>query len=158
MSTTVWIPLFVVGTVVLVSLLALAARRLLGLRVGLLRTVLAGAIGVLAESLFGTSVHLDGHLAVQLSLQLGVGVLIATGFLAVAEALVPSGSLGGPLDWLRSGRTRAARARRSARIVSIAVRHGLGPYLRGRGRPGRGAGTTTPARALRAALEEGGVA
>ncbi|WP_019819318.1 ABC1 kinase family protein [Saccharomonospora saliphila] len=157
MSTTVWIPLFVIGTVVLVSLLALAARRLLGLRVGLLRTVLAGTIGVLAESLFGTSVRLDGHPAVQLSLQLGIGVLIATCFLAVAEAVVPSGSLGGPLDWLRSGRTRIARARRYARIMSIAVRHGLGPHLRGRGRSGRTTNTATLARALRGALEEGGV-
>lgn len=157
MHTTAWVLLFLSGTLLLVSVLAVAARRMLGLRVGLVRTLLAGAVGVLAESLLGSTVQLDEHRAIQLTLQLGVGVLIAMGFLAVAEAIVPSGSLGTPLDWARAARTRISRIRRYSQIMSIAVRHGLGPYLLRRGGRGHGAGVAKLAQQLRLALEEGGV-
>jgi hypothetical protein len=55
-------------------------------------------------------------------------------FLVVAEALVPSGSVPGPLELRRMLRGRLARARRYSQISRIAVRHGLGPYLRGQRR------------------------
>jgi ubiquinone biosynthesis protein len=47
----------------------------------------------------------------------------------LAEALVPSGSLPGPLELRRALRGRVARARRYSQISRIAVRHGLNPYL-----------------------------
>ncbi|HZD75278.1 MAG TPA: hypothetical protein VE776_15535 [Actinomycetota bacterium] len=53
-------------------------------------------------------------------------------FLVVAEALVPSGSLPGPLELRPRLRGRIARARRYSQISRIAIRHGLLPYLRGR--------------------------
>ncbi|MET1074187.1 MAG: AarF/ABC1/UbiB kinase family protein, partial [Umezawaea sp.] len=51
-------------------------------------------------------------------------------------------------------RVRAVRGRtrRYSRITAIAVRRGLGPYLRGRERT-----DTRPARSVRLALEDGGV-
>ena len=80
-------------------------------------------------------------------------------FLVVAEALVPSGSLPGPLELRRVLRGRLARARRYSQITRIAVRHGLGPYLRGRRRAELQSpeGVERLARSLREALEEAGV-
>jgi ubiquinone biosynthesis protein len=80
-------------------------------------------------------------------------------FLVVAEALVPSGSVPGPLEWRRLLRGRLSRARRYSQISRIAVRHGLGPYLRGRRRAGLESpgGRERLARAVRQALEEAGV-
>jgi predicted unusual protein kinase regulating ubiquinone biosynthesis (AarF/ABC1/UbiB family) len=80
-------------------------------------------------------------------------------FLVVAEALAPSGSLPGPLELRRVLRGRLSRASRYSQISRIAVRHGLGPYLRGR----RRAELQTPegrqrlAGSVRQALEEAGV-
>ncbi|WP_084036971.1 ABC1 kinase family protein [Haloechinothrix halophila] len=157
MGTTTWILMFVAGTMFLVAMLAVAARKILGLRVGLMRAVLAGTFGVIAESVLGSTVQLEGHRPIQISLQLGVGVLIAMGFLALAEAVAPSGSLGGPMDWIGALRTRAARTHRYGQIMSIAVRHGLAAYVRGRGSANRRSDTAKLARNLRLALEEGGV-
>lgn len=53
-------------------------------------------------------------------------------FLAIAEALVPTGSIPGPLEAVAAIRRRAGRSRRYLRITRILIRHGLGPYLRGR--------------------------
>ena len=54
---------------------------------------------------------------------------------------------------------RMARARRYGAIVRIALRHGLGRFLRGRPQPGpsSAAARRQLARSLRAALDEGGV-
>jgi len=100
-----------------------------------------------------------GSGAAEGSLQIGISLVVALTFLVVAEILVPTGSWPSPVEWRRSLRRRMGRSRRYAQIVSIAVRHGLGPYLRG--------GTRTAdeephrrrrlARSLRQAMEEGGV-
>ena len=56
-----------------------------------------------------------------------------------------------PLLWLRGLRARLARTRRYLQILTIAVRHGLGPYLRGRD-PATAGSRTRLARSLRQAL------
>ncbi|TCM47929.1 AarF/ABC1/UbiB kinase family protein [Kribbella sp. VKM Ac-2568] len=80
-------------------------------------------------------------------------------FLVLSEALVPTGSLPRARDLRRDLSGRIARTRRYLQILRIAVRHGLGPYLRGRRRPGRenAAGQADLARSLRLALDEAGV-
>jgi ubiquinone biosynthesis protein len=80
-------------------------------------------------------------------------------FLVLAEALVPTGSLPRARDLRRDLSGRIARARRYLQILRIAIKHGLGPYLRGRRRPGRenAAGQAELARSLRLALDEAGV-
>src|SRR5215813_13663377 len=80
-------------------------------------------------------------------------------FLVVAEALVPSGMVPQPLEVIRGTRQAVARSRRYGQISRIAVRHGLGPYLRGRGlrRGDAAGGREALAQSLRRALEEGGV-
>jgi ubiquinone biosynthesis protein len=161
--TAVLIVLSVAG---IVGGFALLARRLLGLRFGLVRLLLAGLAGFavagpIAQSLVG-SLPDDGAGATPLWFLILAGacaLVVAMVFLVVAEALVPSGSLPGPLELRRELRGRVARARRYSQISRIAVRHGLGPYLSGR----RGAELDSPggrqrlARSVRRALEEGGV-
>jgi ubiquinone biosynthesis protein len=80
-------------------------------------------------------------------------------FLVLAEALVPTGSLPRARDLRRDLSGRIARTRRYLQILRIAIKHGLGPYLRGRRRPGRenAAGQADLARSLRLALDEAGV-
>jgi ubiquinone biosynthesis protein len=159
--------LYVVIAVITGSLLflglAVGARRLLGLQLGVLRTVLAGLAGSAAWLIFGLTVQRGAHLGAAAMLlvttvQLGIALLVAMAFLVLAEAVLPSGSFR-PLAWARALRHQSARARRYLQVSQIAARHGLFPYLRGRRRlqTGTPAGRAGLARSMRLALEEGGV-
>ena len=153
-------PLFVLTAIVTVVVLASVVRRLLGVRFSATRLVLAAAISwgmsaPILTSMLGPKLP-DGTLAdagkpLLLVLSLLVILLPSMVFLVVAEALVPSGTLPTPLEWIRGLRSRVARSRRYWRFTMILMRHGLGPYLRGR-RPQANIG-----RSLRAALNEGGL-
>jgi ubiquinone biosynthesis protein len=156
--------LIVVSVVAIVGGFAVLARRLLGLRFGLVRLLLAGLIGfavagpiaqALIEPAAGGTVTPLWFL-----LPAGAAALVAAMvFLVVAEALVPSGSLPGPLELRRLLRGRLARARRYSQISRIVVRHGLGPYLRGRRRAELQSpeGRRRLAGSVRQAMEEAGV-
>ena len=158
--------LIVLSVTAIVGAFAVLARRLLGLRFGLVRLLLAGLAGFavagpIAQSLAG-SMPDDGGAITPLWLLILAGacaLVVAMIFLVVAEALVPSGSLPGPLKLRRALRGRVARARRYSQISRIAVRHGLGPYLRGRRRAELDSpvGRERLARSVRLALEEAGV-
>jgi ubiquinone biosynthesis protein len=155
--------LIILATVlVMVAVMAATARRLLGVRFGTVRLVLAGSLalavaGPLSRSISGGVPRQGSGLAPLWFMILAIlcSLLVAMVFLVIAEALVPSGSIA-LIAWLRGLRTRLARARRYSRISSIAIRHGLGPYLRGRGRTD-GASRARLARSVRQALDEGGV-
>src|SRR6516162_3027638 len=152
----------VLGTsMALVAGLAWASRRLLGLPVGELRALTAGLLGFAAGYLLGRSLQAaqPGHLAAFLTVALGVPLIVAMIFLVVAEALVPSGTAPQPVDLILGARRAVARSQRYVQLSRIAVRHGLGPYLRGRPiRPTDPAGGRAAlAQSLRRALEEGGV-
>jgi len=145
----------------LVAGLAWASRRLLGLPVGALRALIAGLLGFAAALIFGRSLRAaqPGHAAAFFTVALGVPLIVAMIFLVVAEALVPSGTGPRPVEVIGGARQALARSRRYSQISQIAVRHGLGPYLRGRRlRPADAAGGRAAlAVSLRRALEEGGV-
>ena len=149
-----------VTSVALVLGLGWAARRLLGLPVGALRVLIAGLIGFGVSELFGRSVRTvqAGHLAAFFTVLLGVPVIVAMIFIVVAEALVPTGTAPYPAEMIRALRRRMARARRYSQITRIAIRHGLGPYLRGRRLRGADAtaGRAALGASLRQALEEAG--
>ncbi len=149
-----------ITSVALVLGLGWAARRLLGLPVGALRVLIAGLIGFGASELFGRSLRTapTGHLAAFLTVSLGVPLIVAMIVIVVAEALVPTGTAPYPAEMIRGVRRRMARARRYSQISRIAVRHGLGPYLRGRRlrRADATAGRAALADSLRHALEEAG--
>jgi ubiquinone biosynthesis protein len=149
------------ASLVLVAGLAWASRRLLGLPVGVLRALTAGLLGFAAAYFLGKALRAaqPGHLAAFITVALGVPLIVAMIFLVVAEALVPSGTGPQAVDVIRGARRALARSRRYSQISRIAVRHGLGPYLRGRPlRPADAAGGRAAlALSLRRALEEGGV-
>lgn len=146
------------GGALLVAL-AVGARRLLGLQLGVVRTMLAGLVGSAAWLTFGIAIQLPQQRPLVLTtVQLGIALLAAMAFLVLAEAVLPSGSVR-PLTWTRALRHRLARVRRYLQISQIAARHGLLPYLRGRRRrqADTPAGRAGLARSVRLALEEGGV-
>jgi len=145
----------------IVAVLAWAARRLLGSPVGALRALIAGLLGFLAAYFLGRSLQAaqPGHQLAFIGVAIGVPLVVAMVFIVVAEALVPSGMLPQPLEVIRGTRQAIARSRRYWQISRIAVRHGLAPYLQGRGqrRGDAGGGRAALAVSLRQALEEGGV-
>jgi ubiquinone biosynthesis protein len=155
--------LIVASVVGIVGAFALLARRLLGLRFGLVRLLVAGLVGfAVAGPIAQALVPRDGGAATPVWFLILAGacaLVVAMVFLVVAEALVPSGSVPGPLAWRRALRGRIARARRYSQISRIAFRHDLTPFLSGR----RRAELDTPdgrqelARSVRQALDEGGV-
>jgi len=151
-----------VTVVVLVTVMALVARQLLGVRFGLTRLLLAGCLalavsGPISRAL-SSGVPTESSAITPLwflFLSILFTLLVAMVFLVVAEALVPSGSVT-PLAWARGLRSRLARSRRYLQILMIVIRHGLGPYLRGQRRVEAGSRGRL-ARSLRQALDEGGV-
>jgi ubiquinone biosynthesis protein len=165
--TALAVPLIVLFTVLTVLLFAFGVRRLLGLQFSALRTLAAGVLAFVIASpiitaLAGRAELRQGRVLPALwFVILGVVIALLVGmvFLVVAEALVPSGSLPGPLYLARGLRGRAQRARRYAQISRILLRHGLTPYLRGRRRAelATSQGRAQLARALRLALDDGGV-
>jgi ubiquinone biosynthesis protein len=147
-------------SIVVVAALAWASRQLLGLPVGTLRALTAGLAGFVVAYLLGRAVHAaqPGHEVAFFTVVLGVPLIVAMIFIVAAEVLVPSGTGPGPLEVIRGVRSAARRSRRYWQISRIAVRHGLGPYLRGRQRGEDAArGRAALALSLRRALEEGGV-
>lgn len=142
------------------------SQRLLGVRFGLVRMVLGAALTLtvfspLMNALAGPPpVDISTGAAMSfLALTAVCSVLSGLVFLVLSEALVPTGSLPRARDLRRDLAGRVARTRRYLQILRIAIRHGLGPYLRGRRRPGRenAAGQAELARSLRLALDEAGV-
>jgi ubiquinone biosynthesis protein len=142
---------FPITFLLLVMGMALAARRILGLRIGLIRTALMCALAMsIATSIFGEATAEPS--AALVTVQLGLSILVVIGLLAFAEIIVPTGSIPPPTEWWGMARRRIARTRRYSRITAIAFRHGLGPYLRGRERTSTGL-----SRSLRLALQDAGV-
>ena len=133
------VTLYVIG-------LGLIVRWLLGISVGWVRTLLTGVIGffviVPATALaVGASGVIDeermargdmpaGYLFVLLVCAIWVFALGAT-FLAGLEFLWPSHKSIGILRRIRSGRDLFRRTVRHVHVLRVAIRHGLGPLLRG---------------------------
>ncbi|WP_018353244.1 ABC1 kinase family protein [Longispora albida] len=146
----------VVSFAVLVWGMAVAARRLLGVRFGFARLVVAGMTGLTVAEPLARSLTVgtpqDGWFILLATL---CAQLVTVAFLVVTEVLLPSGSVT-PIRWLRSWRSSMARTRRYLQISRILIRRGLGPYLRGRRRLDA-ASRARLAASIRQALEEGGV-
>ncbi len=148
-----------VVTVIFLTLFARGAGRLLGLRLGTVRAFLAGVVGIAALALFSLFMQRPDQGGFLTSVQFGSTLVVAMAFLAVTDTLLPEGARH-LMAWLPSGiRARAARARRYSQVSSIAVRHGLRPYLRGgSASPGGSHREGRLALALRLAFEEAGAA
>ena len=160
-SGIVFVVAVLATSMVIVAVLAWASRRLLGLPVAAPRSLIAGLLGFGAAWLLGEWLRAaqPGHAAAFITVALGVPLIVAMIFIVVAEVLVPSGTVPQPVEMIRGAQRSLARSRRYLQISRILVRHGLGPYLRGRrlhnGDPA--GGRAALASSLRHALEEGGV-
>ncbi|MGD0604977.1 MAG: AarF/UbiB family protein [Streptosporangiaceae bacterium] len=158
----------VIGATLTLLLFAFAVRRLIGVRVPVPRTLAAGVVAVLVFSPIVTAMiggpgfpRKGSVLPALWFVILGVVIALLAGmvFLVIAEALVPSGSVPGPVYVLRAARGRMGRAGRYGQISRILARRGLLPYARG----GRRSELATPegrarlARSVRLAMEDGGV-
>jgi ubiquinone biosynthesis protein len=137
----VYLPLLAVGAVLIIGpVFAFGMRRLMGVRLPVLRTLVAGVIAVLLFSPIVTAMiggptfpKKPGVLPVLWFVILGVVIALLAGmvFLVIAEALVPSGSVPGPVYLLRGMRRGMGRAGRYWQISRILARRGLLPYARG---------------------------
>ena len=158
----------VIGAALTLLLFAFVVRRLIGVRVPVPRTLAAGIVAVLVFSPIVTAMiggpgfpRKGSVLPALWFVILGAVIALLAGmvFLVIAEALVPSGSVPGPVYVLRATRGRMGRARRYGQINRILARRGLLPYQRG----GRRSELATPegraalARSVRLAMEDGGV-
>ncbi|MFG1817191.1 ABC1 kinase family protein [Kribbella sp. NPDC049174] len=142
------------------------SQRLLGVRFGLVRLAIGAGVTLavfspLMNALVGPLpwTGSNGAAAAFLGLTAVCSMLAGLVFLVLSEALVPTGSLPRARDLRRDLTGRITRTKRYLQILRIAIRHGLGPYIRGRRRPGRenAAGQAELARSLRLALDEAGV-
>lgn len=160
--------------VALAFLVAYIARRVLGVPIGWPRSILVGLIMIVS---LGTSLpwiafnsglvevtedRVPVGLLLIFILVLAWGFFLAIAFLVVAELIIPTGTIPTPWRVLRSIRERFRRFRRYVQVIAIAVRHGLGGFLRPRPRDrvtGLAAETRTAsvARSLRRALNDAGV-
>lgn len=153
-------------------LLGLVSRRLLGVPVGWVRTLVLSVIlasaGLAVMSDVGTRLGVltdanevvPGHealAAATLSLILAWGIALGLGVLVILEALVPTGTVPSVTRFLRDLPARRRRTRRYSRIVALAVRHGLGGFLSSRARTDLGDQAPQVARSLREAMTEAGV-
>ncbi|MCB5182195.1 phosphotransferase [Streptomyces sp. SMC 277] len=138
--------------------MAWVARRLLGLRIGKLRALLTGCVGLLTAGVVSAAMGPKAGNTPLVSVQLGSALLAAMIFLALSEAMVPSGSLRAVLRVPGSLRRRMIRGRRYTQLSRIVVRHGLGRFLGGKARRGTAEARDQAAlaRSLRMALEEAG--
>jgi ubiquinone biosynthesis protein len=145
-------------------ILVVGARRVLGVKVGAIRALFASVIGWSVAGLIGSKIPPVDTINQQVVLLFIVPVfggtlLVSVAVVFVLEVIRPSGTGMWFVGGIRSVRGRIARARRYSKITRIALKHGLGPALRGR----IGSGDDAPqrrarlARSLREALEEAGV-
>src|ERR1017187_1474095 len=137
----------VIGATLTLLLFAFVVRRLIGVRVPVPRTLAARVVAVLVFSpivtamIGGPALPMKGSvLPAVWFVILGVVIALLAGmvFLVIAEALVPSGSVPGPVYVLRPARGRRGRAGRYWQISRILALRGPVYVLgAGRGRMGR---------------------
>lgn len=164
------------ATIVMVLLLAATARRVLGVPVGWIRSILM-TVFVVSLGSWGLTegfqqlgvLEADGSLTVHPGVVLVIVVLawawsfvIGLGLLLVLELLVPTGSIPTPWRAVVELRRGSKDLWRYTQIMGIMIRHGLGGFF-GRGARRRSHQRTTDseeravARELRAALSDAGV-
>lgn len=159
-------PVFAIITVITILIFASVVRGLLGVRISPGRLLVAAVIAFLIAPPLGTLIY--GHNAESLdtlrlillgALNVILAVLAAMVFLVIAEVLVPSNVMPGPLYVVRAFKRWRNRAARYLQITRILFRHGLVAYVSGgrRAELHSNEGRTHLARSVRDALSDGGV-
>lgn len=138
-------PIVATFSVLTALVFGLIAQRLLGVRLGLFRLLLTGTFALFVGPLImfalldqftlspnGLADQSEGPVAFWFALLAGVLTILASMvLLVIIEAFVPMGSLPPALVWGRGLLGRLRRARRYWQIIGVAMRHGLGSYVRG---------------------------
>ena len=148
-------PFALLGSFAVVFVLALIARRLLGLRGGLIRTLLCAVLGLaVGGTLIGPYLSTAAETAALFPVMVGVQLLTTVLALLVVDAVLPRRS---PAAWIKQARQRFARARRYTQVSAIATRNGLVRQARVRPNLGDHERNVVFACSLRRTLEEAGV-
>ena len=148
-------PLALLGSFAVVFVLALVARRLLGLQGGLIRTLLCAVLGLaVCGSLIGPHLQTAAETAAVFPVMVGIQLLTTELALLVVDAILPRRS---PIAWIKEVQHCTAHARRYVRVSRIATRNGLVRQVRVRPRFGDHERNVVFARSLRRTLEEAGV-
>lgn len=135
---------------------------MLGVRVGIIRALIAAAVAWSVAGLIGQQTPVVGPGKEQIALLFiipifGGTLLVAVAILFVFEVTKPSGTGMWFVGGLRSIPGRISRARRYSKITRVALKHGFGPAFRGKLRTSDPIKRAQLARRLRQALEEAGV-
>ncbi|HET8927877.1 MAG TPA: AarF/UbiB family protein [Microbacterium sp.] len=147
------------ATVVTMILIGSLSRRLLGVRVGTVRIVIAGLLGLGAEIGFESQYVWENtaYSPVLIPIQFAIIFFTAVAFLVVAELVVPQGSVSRPDQWLPGIRRTFDRASRYSQLTRIAARHKLIPFTIDTAQtPAAERERTREAQSLANALEEAG--
>lgn len=151
----------------MVWLLSIVISRPLAMDFSLVRRLVAGLLAfgitddlikaITPEALIGVANNFPTFWYVLIGTLMAV--VIAMVLLVLVEALVPSGSLPGPVQIIRAIPRWFRRTLRYLRIASILMRHGLGAYVFTRQRPDLSTeiGRRRLARSLAATLDDAGV-
>lgn len=122
-----WMTAAAVAAMVIIGVFV---RRVLGVRVGTVRVVIAGLLGLGAEIGFESRVVWQGgqYTPALIPVQLSIILLVAVAFLVVADIAVPQGTIPRIDQWVPGIVHTAGRARRYSQLVRLAVRHKLVPF------------------------------
>ncbi|WP_068398649.1 ABC1 kinase family protein [Kribbia dieselivorans] len=161
-----------VGFVVNTALLYAMTRRLIGIPVGWFRTLVVAIILTSGMSRFliltseglGLPTQADalsGRDGIVVGLVFVLitawGVALGVGALVLLEAVLPTGAVPSLLDVVRDLPARRRRSVRYGQFTAIAVRHGLGGFLRAGSRPPDESERALLGRRLRLAFTDAGV-
>lgn len=154
--------------VALTWLIAQAARRVLGVRVGWPRAFFVSLLAQLGVSALLNWMYeagmlpIDDHRYALMATAYALLVVlwafaVGAALLVGLEVLVPSGSLPPLRDIILGWGPRWRRGQRYAAIMAIAAKHGLSAHVRGFRRPDADESASRVAASLREALEEAGI-
>lgn len=176
------LPFAAASSLVAALLIGFAAQRLLGIRLGFVRLLAAGGFALIAGPVIlltilggfapegweqqsgpeqpGQLTDISATAMFWMAVLAFICVMLASmAFIVVVEAFAPLGSIPPAHVWGRGLRGRLNRARRYWQIIGVALRYGLGPYIRGSRRRALdvASGRTDFGRALTATLNRAGV-
>nr|WP_274636590.1 AarF/UbiB family protein [Microbacterium bovistercoris] len=151
------VAVIVIATVVAMVVIGAFARRVLGIRVSIVRVVIAGILGLAAEVGFESQFVWGAYTPALIPVQFGIILFVAIAFLVLAEVAVPQGTLPRPDQWAAAMRRSRERTRRYAELLRIASHHRLLPFKINTEPTNAGAAERRrQAVALTAALEDAG--
>lgn len=119
-----------VATLLLLSFIIVASRRILGADLGIGRILFAGVLGLGAELGFESQVVWPSESSnfALIPVQFGILVLVTIAILVVLEIVIPQGRVPAAHQWVKLLRQAFSRGRRYTQLMRIVSRNGLLPF------------------------------